>query len=237
MPDAGEQKTQGTVSLTGPVERVDGELTLRIPLEAGGAALAPAAARIGTVDEKYLSIVIKPWLAEQLGISEGSLVDIDNIDGRFNIRTVATLRLSIDRDDTKPMEAPEPRLGAVAERLVAALAKCVAPHLPETFSLEGRDGHLLVRYQEAVVGGTAVGVLLEGVGVSPTHIASVALSALSDVQDAIALELRAPWPGETHQQPMPSVRVVDDRLYLWFGDDRSPVMMFEPLVLSEVIRR
>jgi len=73
--------------------------------------------------------------------------------------------------------------------------------------------------------------------VSPTHVASVALSALSDVQDAIALELRAPWPGETHQQPMPSVRVVDDRLYLWFGDDRSPVMMFEPLALSEVIRR
>jgi hypothetical protein len=237
MVDAGDQKPADTVSLTGPVERIDGELTLRIPLAAGGAALAPAAARIGTVDEKYLSIVIKPWLAEQLGISEGSLVDIDNIDGRFNIRTVATLRLSLDREDNRPMEAAGRQPGDVAERLVAALAKCLAPRLPQTFSLEGRDGHLLVRHQEAVVGGTAVGLLLEGVGKSPMQIASVALSALSDVQDAIALELRTPWPGEARQQPMPSVRVVDERLYLWFGDDRSPVMMFEPLALSEVIRR
>ena len=237
MVDAGGQKPADAVSLTGPVERIDGELTLRIPLAAGGAALAPAAARIGTVDDKFLVIVIKPWLAEQLGISEGSLVDIDNIDGRFNIRTVATLRFSMDADYGPDASQWRPEDAGVAARLSAALAKCLAPHLPAKFSIEGRDGYLQVICEGTVIGGTAVRILLESLGDSPNHIASVALSALSDVQDAIALELRTPWPADAHQQPMPNVRVMDGRLYLWFGDVRSPVMMFEPIVLSEVIGR
>ena len=234
MVDGGDRKPADAVSLTGPVERIGGELTLRIPLAAGGAALAPLAARLGTVDEKYLSIVIKPWLAEQLGLSEGSLVDIDNVGGRFNIRTVTTLRLSIDREDNRPTEAPGPQ-SDVAVRLAKALAKRIAPRLPYKFSLESRSGDLLIRFRAAVAGGTAVGLLLEGLGESPAHIASVALTALSDVQDAVALELRTPWPADAHAQPMPNARVVNEHLLLWFGSDRSPVMTFEPIVLSEII--
>ena len=237
MPDAGEQKTQGSVSLTGPVERLNGELTLRIPLAAGGAALAPAAGRIATSDDQFLIITIKPWLAEQLGISEGSLVDIDNIDGQFNIRTVATLRLSMDRLDDRHPSQPAPERGDLAVRLSAALTKSLARDMPDGFSIEDRDGSLQVTHEGRVVGGTAIGLLLESLGESPAHIASVVLSALSDVQDAIAIELRTPWPADAHRQPMPNARVVAGDVHLWFGDDRSPVLVFTPIALARVLGR
>jgi hypothetical protein len=79
-----------TVSLEGPLELFNGHLTLRIPLAAGGDILAPLARGIGTVDGEYLNIIIQPWLASQLRISDGSLVVVDNHDGKFNITRSAS---------------------------------------------------------------------------------------------------------------------------------------------------
>ncbi|HKN66043.1 MAG TPA: hypothetical protein VJW73_07185 [Gemmatimonadaceae bacterium] len=76
------------VSLQGPVELVDGTLMLRIPLEAGGAALQTAARGISTVDEACLNITIPDWLAAKLGIAEGSIVAVDNRNGKLNITPV-----------------------------------------------------------------------------------------------------------------------------------------------------
>lgn len=73
------------VSLERPVEIVDGELAILIPLEAGGAALAPFAKGIGKIDGEFLKVVIQPWLAEQLRIGAGSLVIVDNVNGTFTI--------------------------------------------------------------------------------------------------------------------------------------------------------
>jgi hypothetical protein len=73
------------ISLEGPVNLINGQLTLRIPLAAGGDKLAPLAKGIGTVDGEYLSIVILPWLAEKLRIGAGSLVVVDNANGKFTI--------------------------------------------------------------------------------------------------------------------------------------------------------
>jgi hypothetical protein len=73
------------VSLTGPVELVDDHLALRIPLAAGGDRLAPLARGIGVVEGDYLVVVILSWLAEKLDVRAGSLVDVDNRDGRFTI--------------------------------------------------------------------------------------------------------------------------------------------------------
>ena len=73
------------ISLEGPVELIDGKLTIRIPLAAGGAQLAPLARGIGETDGEYLSVVIQPWLAEKLRIGEGSLVFVDNKNGKFTI--------------------------------------------------------------------------------------------------------------------------------------------------------
>jgi len=73
------------VSLEGPLEMLNGQLALRIPLDAGGDKLASVARGIGTVDGEFLNVVIQPWLAEKLRVSDGSLVFVDNKGGKFNI--------------------------------------------------------------------------------------------------------------------------------------------------------
>ncbi len=73
------------ISLEGPVELVGGKLTLLIPLTAGGDKLAPLAAGIGEVVGQDLVVVIQPWLAEHLRIGAGSLVHVDNCNGKFTI--------------------------------------------------------------------------------------------------------------------------------------------------------
>ena len=57
-----------TISIEGPVELIDSQLTLRIPLAAGGDKLAPHAHGIGQIEGDYLCVVILPWLAEKLRI-------------------------------------------------------------------------------------------------------------------------------------------------------------------------
>lgn len=73
------------ISVEGPVELIEGRLMLRIPLAAGGDRLAPLARGLGTTDGGYLNVVMEPWLAEKLRIEAGSLVVVDNRNGRFNI--------------------------------------------------------------------------------------------------------------------------------------------------------
>ena len=72
-----------TISIEGPIELVDGNLILRIPLSVGGDTLAPLAHGIGHIEGDYLCVVIKPWLAEKLGIGAGSIVIVDNKNGKF----------------------------------------------------------------------------------------------------------------------------------------------------------
>ena len=73
------------VSIEGPVELIDGDLILRFPLEVGGRELAPLARGIGEIQGEYLQVVIKPWLAEKLRIGAGSVVFVDNKNGKFTI--------------------------------------------------------------------------------------------------------------------------------------------------------
>jgi len=117
-----------------------------------------------------------------------------------------------------------------------ALVTSLSPHLPDRFSIEANDGVLRTVLDGDAIGGTHVALLLEGHTPSPAHLASVALSALSDVQDVISIELTTPWPANAHQQPMPNVRVVEGRIYLWFGDAQSPVLTCEPIALDVVVR-
>ena len=76
---------ENIVSIEGPVEMIDGNLMLRIPLSAGGDELAPLARGIGQIEGDCLCVVIKPWLAEKLRIGAGSLVVVDNKNGKFTI--------------------------------------------------------------------------------------------------------------------------------------------------------
>jgi hypothetical protein len=43
-----------------------------IPLEAGGAAVAPPAKGIGEIGGEFLTFVIDPWLAEKLRIARAA---------------------------------------------------------------------------------------------------------------------------------------------------------------------
>jgi hypothetical protein len=72
-------------SLSGPVESIDGRLVLQIPLAAGGDRLVAASRGIGTVVEDCLQVSIPNWLAAKLGITEGTVVSVNNLDGKFNI--------------------------------------------------------------------------------------------------------------------------------------------------------
>jgi hypothetical protein len=75
-------------SLQGPVESIDGKLMLRIPLNAGGSEFVECSRGIGQTDEEFLNVVIQPWLATMLDIRDGTIVAVDNRDGKFNIHPV-----------------------------------------------------------------------------------------------------------------------------------------------------
>jgi hypothetical protein len=53
-------------------QNIDGNLTLVIPLGAGGDELLEPSRGIGKVDGKDLKIVIPYWLADKLGLDDGS---------------------------------------------------------------------------------------------------------------------------------------------------------------------
>ena len=75
----------GVTTLEGPIEDIDGKLTMRIPLEFGGKELIGCSRGIAQVVGSELHVVIPPWLAEKLGIAVGMTVVVDNRDGKFNI--------------------------------------------------------------------------------------------------------------------------------------------------------
>jgi hypothetical protein len=73
-------------SLQGPVLKINGELVLVIPLDAGGDELVDCSRGISEVQGDFLRIVIPEWLAGMLRIDEGDLVCIDNADGKLHIQ-------------------------------------------------------------------------------------------------------------------------------------------------------
>jgi len=75
-------------SLQGPVEKVDGKLTLMIPLEAGGNQFIECSRGISEIQREFLKIIIPEWLAGMLRIEEGDLVSIDNGNGKLSITPV-----------------------------------------------------------------------------------------------------------------------------------------------------
>ncbi len=79
---------EGITSLRGPVEKVDGKLVLRIPLDAGGEELIDCARGISEIEAGCLKITIPEWLAGVLRVEAGSLVSVDNRNGKCNIQPV-----------------------------------------------------------------------------------------------------------------------------------------------------
>jgi hypothetical protein len=80
-------------SLQGPVEKIDGKLTLVIPLEAGGDQFIECSRGISEIQGAFLRITIPEWLSGTLRIEEGTLVSVDNENGKFNIHPINPLPL------------------------------------------------------------------------------------------------------------------------------------------------
>jgi hypothetical protein len=79
------------ISLQGPVEKGNGKFVLRIPLEAGGSELIDCSRGISEVEGDYLRITIPDWMAGMLRIDTGSLVSVDNRNGKCNIQPINPL--------------------------------------------------------------------------------------------------------------------------------------------------
>jgi hypothetical protein len=73
------------LELEGPVLKVNGELMLLIPLEAGGTELVESSRGISEVQGEFLKVIIPEWLADVLRIEEGDLVRVQKSNGKLNI--------------------------------------------------------------------------------------------------------------------------------------------------------
>ena len=80
-------------SLEGPVQKIEGKLVLRIPLDAGGRELIECSRGISEIEGQFLQITIPDWLAGMLRIDEGSRVYVNNRNGKCNIQPVNALPL------------------------------------------------------------------------------------------------------------------------------------------------
>jgi len=76
---------EGVMSLEGSVLKVNGELTLFIPLVDGVSELAEYSRGTSEVHGEYLKIVIPKWLADILQIEEGDLVCVYDGDKQFHV--------------------------------------------------------------------------------------------------------------------------------------------------------
>lgn len=83
-----EMQELNVISLEGAVIKKDGQLMLLIPLSEAGEELKECSRGISTVDGNFLKIVIPEWLAGMLRVEEGDLVNVNNLQGRFNISAV-----------------------------------------------------------------------------------------------------------------------------------------------------
>jgi hypothetical protein len=78
------------ISLRGPIEREEGKLVMRIPLDAGGEQLYAVSRGISSIDGDDLVVTIPHWLAQKIGVGEGSVVYVDDRWGKFNITKAET---------------------------------------------------------------------------------------------------------------------------------------------------
>jgi len=79
---------ENITSLQGPVEKIDGKLVLYVPPSAGGDQFIACSKGISEEEGQFLKVVIPEWLAGMLRVENGSLVNVDNKDGKFNIHPV-----------------------------------------------------------------------------------------------------------------------------------------------------
>jgi len=79
------------ISLYGPIELEGTRLVIRIPLDAGGEQLRLVCEAISEIDADDLVVPIPDWLAEKIEVGEGTMVYVDDRNGKFNITKAAAM--------------------------------------------------------------------------------------------------------------------------------------------------
>ena len=75
----------GATYLKGPIEMREGKLVLLIRLNDGGDKFIECTRGIGEVEGDCLRITIQDWLASKMGFRAGSIININNEDGKFTM--------------------------------------------------------------------------------------------------------------------------------------------------------
>ena len=110
------------------------------------------------------------------------------------------------------------RLGAaLSERFKEIAPDAVQPYCDDGYLYFGASSYPFEENYYAAGGGTAA--LLQ-----------VCVKALSALQDEVSDLTHEPWPG-LHEQPEASGAIEGDVLYLWYGDQHTPVLKCAPIEL------
>lgn len=82
---SGGSEENGVTSLDAPIEEIDGNLTIRIPMIAGGDQFVACSRGISEVRGEYLYVVVDEF-TRVMGLQPGEIAHMDNEDGKFNFR-------------------------------------------------------------------------------------------------------------------------------------------------------
>lgn len=74
------------ISIAGPVEMIDDQLGLRIPLDVGGSELQHCTQGLSRVEGNDLIVPVHNNILEKIGVRLGERVVVDNENGKFNMR-------------------------------------------------------------------------------------------------------------------------------------------------------
>jgi len=118
--------------------------------------------------------------------------------------------------------------------LAAELAIRLNEVAPDGFTVIAEHTYVAVRHNGEFIGRSGAAEFLESIeGIqNPTEaIERAARVILDTVQDYFSDASTEPWPG-TRDQPNPGIRLRNDRLEMWFGDQDNPVLKLRPLDLA-----
>jgi hypothetical protein len=133
---------------------------------------------------------------------------------------------------------------AVAIVLARALARRLAAAVPAGISVLSRAGDVVVSV-DRLSNGTALVGLVDQPGDLQENVMIAASAVLNSAQDVVAEHLATWWPSSPDLQPgtvesgsdlpMPTARVEDGVLRLWFGDPDRPALELESIDMAELV--
>jgi len=127
-------------------------------------------------------------------------------------------------------EAWEPNAGSNSVdgvTLAEALAERLAGVVPAGVQIFAQGPSVSIQDDSGLGLLQDVGGILEQHGDAIDQLVLACLSVLNSVQDFVAETLTVPWPDA--EMAMAGVRVAEDRILLWYGDESDPALALRPI--------